>query len=335
MSWVSEWSGAWEGIRKSYDDGRLAHAYIISGSPRGNGRLFTEALLKLLYCTATDKPCGSCSACSRVEQHLHPDVYWLEPKSKGRVIRVDEMRELTHRIHQTAYEGGWKAGVITYAERLSDQAANAFLKTLEEPPGQSLILLLTDAPQFLLPTIRSRCQRISLGEDRSPESPAGEDESWKETLMNLLRSGDPDDPLEVLAYAEQLKTLLDTLKNEIRETVEAAMDEDERREMEDRKAEKERTEALIQARLLETRSECLRLMQLWHRDRLMCVLGEEDTLLCFKSDASVLRKQAESLTAADALQRLTEVDILAHRLERNIPVVPACTSTLLTRFARG
>ena len=81
----------------------------------------------------------------------------IEPEKKSRVIAVDAVRALNHRIQTSSFAGGWKVAVIKYADRLNDQAANAFLKTLEEPPARTLLLLLTDAPQSLLPTVVSRC----------------------------------------------------------------------------------------------------------------------------------------------------------------------------------
>ncbi len=331
MSLGSELSEAWQGIRRSFDDGRLAHAYIIAGSPRGNGRVFAESMLKLVNCTSQDKPCNECSACTRIEQHIYPDIFWLEPSSKGRFIRVDEVRELINRINQTSYEGEWKACVITYAERLSEQASNAFLKTLEEPPGQSLILLLTAAPQFLLPTIRSRCQLVSL----DPDVISGESDAWKEDMMKILKEIAPCDPLESLAFSERIRMLLDGLKEHIRKEVESAQGEDEKKDIENKKKEQLRVEAVIQSRLLEVRAECLKMIYLWHRDLLMCVLDDDETLIHFKNDVGILRKQAASMDIPEGLRRLNEIEIMARRLNRNMPIVAVCNSAMSSEFRRN
>ena len=149
-------------IRRGYVAGRMGHAYIIHGEPRGNARELALGILRLLMCENTPEACGSCSSCKRVSDLSHPDCHWVEPQKKSRVIGVDDVRGLLHSVYQSAFEGGWKAVVIAAADRMNPQAANAFLKTLEEPPAQTILFLLTNSPTSLLPTIVSRCQTIKL-----------------------------------------------------------------------------------------------------------------------------------------------------------------------------
>ena len=148
-------------LRNSFEGGRLAQAYVVAAPPRGSGSELALRLLQLIYCESADRPCGECRQCVEVAGYSHPDVLWVEPQKKSRVIAVDQIRAVEQRIYHTSFLGGWKACVLLGADRLSPGAANAFLKTLEEPPGRSIFLLLTDGPQFLLPTILSRCQRIA------------------------------------------------------------------------------------------------------------------------------------------------------------------------------
>ena len=118
-------------FRHSFEAERLAHAYLVVGDPAGNGERFYHQAASLLLCEekGAAAPCGKCSNCVRVQRRTHPDVVMIEPEKKSRVIAVDAVRALNHRIQTSSFAGGWKVAVIKYADRLNDQAANAFLKT--------------------------------------------------------------------------------------------------------------------------------------------------------------------------------------------------------------
>ncbi len=140
-------------ISRAIDAGRAAHGYLIVGDVRGNGsELVRQILLKLFP-----------DAAAQVESNSHPDVVTLEPEGKARIISVEAMRErIVAPMSETAFSGGWKVGVVYGADRLRAEAANAFLKSLEEPTPQTLYLMVTDQPDGILPTIVSRSQRIDL-----------------------------------------------------------------------------------------------------------------------------------------------------------------------------
>ena len=214
-------SAVLESLRQSHAAGRLAHAYVIIGSPRGNALALAESFLEFLFCASPVRPCGTCAECRRVKAHAHPDIVWLKPETKGRHITIGPIRnDLNRLIAQSSYGGGWKAGVLLHADRMNDAAASAFLKTLEEPPPRSLLLLLTDAPERLLPTILSRCQRIIL--HNPPEEPEGE---WREAVLDVLRAGWPSTPADQLAAAARLKVILEALKRSVEEQETAARGE--------------------------------------------------------------------------------------------------------------
>ena len=147
---------AYDCFRKSVEADRLAQAYLVIGPPRGAAGVLAERVLQLLFCESTDGPCGRCHGCGAVEAHTTPDVLWVEPQKKSRAISIEQIRDLQGRTFQTSVQGGWKGCVIVAADRMGAGAANAFLKTLEEPPPRSLFLLLSDTPNALLPTIVSR-----------------------------------------------------------------------------------------------------------------------------------------------------------------------------------
>ena len=146
-------SEAFSLIGRAIDTGHAAHGYLIVGDVRGNGADLVRRVLLKLFPNET----------AQVENGSHPDVVTLAPEGKARIISVDAMREgIVEPMSTTAFSGGWKVGVIYGADRLRPESANAFLKSLEEPPPQTMYLLLTDQPDVILPTIVSRTQRVDL-----------------------------------------------------------------------------------------------------------------------------------------------------------------------------
>ncbi len=145
-------------LERSLEHGRLAHAYLFAGPPGSGKETAARWLAQSLNCedAGTDRAvagCGRCDACRRVAEGVHPDVYWVRPESKSRRITVERVRLFEESIRLKSGSGGIKIGVLIDADCLTDQAANAFLKTLEEPPSQTVILLLTGPPS------RSGCYR--------------------------------------------------------------------------------------------------------------------------------------------------------------------------------
>ena len=140
-------------ISRAIDTGHAAHGYLVCGDLRGQCDALTERILRKLFPNEL----------AQGESRCHPDIAWLEPEGKSRTIHVKSMRErIVEPMSATAFSGGWKVGVIVGADRMETEAANSFLKTLEEPPPKTLFLLLTDQPDAMLPTIVSRSQRIDL-----------------------------------------------------------------------------------------------------------------------------------------------------------------------------
>ena len=144
---------------------RLPHGLLISG-PTGVGkRTLALALARAVNCLSSDRPvdaCEACLSCRKIEKGTHPDVEELAPEGKARVIKVDQVRELRSRFSYKPYEGRYRVFVIREADRMGEEAANALLKTLEEPPPQSLLVLTSPEESDLLPTILSRCMRLHL-----------------------------------------------------------------------------------------------------------------------------------------------------------------------------
>src|SRR5213592_2285026 len=167
-------------LQRSLKRGRLAHAYLFTGHQLDELEALARTLAKTLNCSqptkADGKPvdcCDACLACRKINGDNHADVYWVRPESKSRVIVIEQMRELMQVIHLKPTEAEYKVAVIVAADRLNVQAANAFLKTLEEPPAKSVLILLSTEPQRLLETILSRCLRLNFaGKAGPPLNPA-------------------------------------------------------------------------------------------------------------------------------------------------------------------
>ena len=167
-------------LQRSLARGRLGHAYLFAGDQLEELETLARTLAKTLNCqnpvqtggVATDC-CDACLSCREIDRDTHADVHWARPESKSRIITVEQTRELMREIQLKPTGAEYKVAIIAGADRLNVQAANAFLKTLEEPPGKSVLILLTTEPQRILETILSRCLRLNFfGEGVRPPDPA-------------------------------------------------------------------------------------------------------------------------------------------------------------------
>jgi len=151
-------------LQSAYRSERLHHAYLFQGSDGIGKRRVARALAALLQCEAAQAQpertdaCGECRACRNVAVGSHPDVQIIEPD--GRFIKIDQVRALQQQTRFRPYEGTKRVFIIDGAERMREEAANALLKTLEEPGGQSMFCVISAQPQLLLSTVRSRCQPL-------------------------------------------------------------------------------------------------------------------------------------------------------------------------------
>jgi DNA polymerase III subunit delta' len=163
-------------LRAALQRGALPHACLFTG-PSGVGKeLAAVGLAQALLCQeAPGEGCGRCSACTRVERFAHPDLLFLMPEEEqvrrklagrsdfahvpSRDVRVEQVRRLQERLSLRGLESARKVVLVLSAEAMNPAAQNAFLKTLEEPPSDTTLVLVTSAPDRLLPTLRSRCVR--------------------------------------------------------------------------------------------------------------------------------------------------------------------------------
>jgi len=143
--------------------GRVPHALLIHAAAGTGGEWLASWSAQLLLCkSAAQAPCGACLACRQVAEQTHPDLQWVRPIEDSQQIRIEQIRETTAELMLTSHQGGYKIAILSPADVLNRFAANALLKTLEEPPLRTLIVLVSGEPSRLPATLLSRCQRLRV-----------------------------------------------------------------------------------------------------------------------------------------------------------------------------
>lgn len=285
---------AFESFRNSLESGRVAHGYIVVGPPRSEGHEFALKVLAALYGDGT----------GRVPNlETHPDIMWMEPQKKSRVFSVDQVKEIRQRLSQTSFSGGWKACVIVGADRLED-ASNTLLKTLEEPAGRTIFLLLTEQPEALLPTIASRCQRIVLTNvhDSLPAE-------CRRELAVILAESIAGETLSGIVPAKRVVSMLEGLKKQIEKDVDETSAEGD---------DDDTVEARASARYRETRAAVLRFIVLWYRDIMLSVFGVDEKCLHNGDFIEQIRRGAAGLACGAALMKVEAAGAMKEQLDRNL-----------------
>ena len=153
--------GQIELLQRAVRRDRLHHAYLFVGPEGAGKRAVATALAAAVQCPeAAGDPCGECPSCRCIDDRNHPDVHWLEPRKGKRDITIEQVRELQRELALHRFSGKKKIALIDPLTLLNLHAQNALLKTLEEPPGDSLLLLIADSTGGVLPTVLSRCLRL-------------------------------------------------------------------------------------------------------------------------------------------------------------------------------
>ncbi|MEP7015574.1 MAG: hypothetical protein ABI925_09050 [Verrucomicrobiota bacterium] len=311
-------------LRRAHEQNRLAHAYLISGSAGSGKRRLAAELASLVNGT---QPGDVFTTKAR-------EIFVAEPESKSRRIKVEQVRELEHALQMRATGGGRKVVIISDADRLMSQAANAFLKTLEEPPKDSLLLLLSALPEALPDTILSRCIAIPLSSNGDEKAKPEEAD-----LIELLRQPAAEQTWSVQdAYrlAQGFQRLLRSVREQIKtETDEALKREEERYRnatdgswLEDRE---EYYKALTESLYLRRRAGLIQTLLVWWSDVLRGANGVDrrDLPAAGAETAAV----AKRLSTREILRCIRALEGLRDNLGRNIQEALAVEVAFLTVFS--
>jgi DNA polymerase-3 subunit delta' len=313
-------------LQRSLERGRLAHAYLFTGDQLDELEAVARTLAKTLNCqnpparASNGVPidcCDKCVNCRKVQEGNHADVQWLRPESKTRIISVDQVRELIQTVNLKPTEAEYKVGVLVAADRLNIQAANAFLKTLEEPPKKSVIILLSTEPGRLLDTILSRCIRLTFATGGQKFSPTQLE--WLDAFASTVIEAQGG----LLARYRLLGTLLSqlgTAKEAIEEQLTARSPLNRYADAETDLKEKweDELKAAIEAEYRRQRSEMLNALQWWLRDVWLQTVTVGEDLLTFPQHREVTAAIAQKLQPTDALANLTHLERLQRLLFTNV-----------------
>ncbi|MBR7108679.1 MAG: AAA family ATPase [Akkermansia sp.] len=306
-------------LKNAHNNGRQPHALLFTGSPdAGTHRLALTLAAELNGARATG-----------LEGLQHPNCRVLRPGSKIRTISIDAVRSVEPFLALRADEGATKLIIIDEADRLLTEAANAFLKTLEEPPPQTLIILITEIPSKLLPTILSRCVRIDLRDSR----PGVRLSRVQELFLPSVKAALPrvGNDVAALALRADFQALLAKRKDEITERITSALKAEaktisEGTDIKNWEAmQKDTTNARIESEYLGEREQMLELLTL--------CLGQAVLIASHAPDVRPLAPEladlANKCSVADLLRRMRAVDELRTDLSYNVNEALALDSRLL------
>lgn len=311
-------------LRRSIQNGRVAHAYLLSGPASIGKQVLALRMAQALICERADgDPCGECRTCRRVERGNHPDVriagmatqaQGLKPDEAVRQkdLKIDTVREWQGDITRLPYEAPRRILILHDAERLTESAANAMLKTLEEPPAYAVLILVASTTSDLMPTIVSRCRLLRLRpvprrtiadalRERYRLVPDEADllAGWSGGRIGwALHMVQNPDALQ--SYQEQLDELIDLRVRSRADQFAWA----EERAKEYRGGEQERAFAALE------------LWQRWQRDVLLVAAGRGDAIVF--SDRQAALQQAATRTSLTALHAfLKRLELAARQLREN------------------
>ena len=151
----------WQFLKKSAETNRLSHAYLFFGQERLGKKTLALEFIKFLNCQDNNqlsKPCQQCSSCKDIQKRQHPDLFWIEPVGKD--IQISQIRNLQWRLSLRPFSASFKSAIIDQAHCMNSEAQSCILKTLEEPSGKAILILITEYPELLFSTILSRVQKI-------------------------------------------------------------------------------------------------------------------------------------------------------------------------------
>ena len=302
--------------------GKVSHAYILSGEAGMGKKTLANAFAMTLLCEEEGKePCMHCHACKQVLSGNHPDLIYVtheKPVSMG----VDDIREqINDTIMVRPYSSQYKIYIVDEAQKMTVQAQNALLKTIEEPPAYAVIMLLTTNPDAFLQTILSRCVQLKL-----------------KPLKDSVVKGYLEDKLQVKDVQAEIYSAF--ARGNLGKAIHLAQSEDFKMMYEEILRLLKEIKDMDISQLLDVIrklkddntdiKECLDFMQMWYRDILMYKTTKDLNLLIFKDEFSAVKKAA-SLSSYEGLERILEaIDKARVRLDANVNMELVMELLLLT-----
>ena len=302
--------------------GKVSHAYILSGEAGMGKKTLANAFAMTLLCEEEGKePCMHCHACKQVLSGNHPDLIYVtheKPASMG----VDDIREqINDTIMVRPYSSQYKIYIVDEAQKMTVQAQNALLKTIEEPPAYAVIMLLTTNPDAFLQTILSRCEQLKL-----------------KPLKDSVVKGYLEDKLQVKDVQAEIYSAF--ARGNLGKAIHLAQSEDFKMMYEEILRLLKEIKDMDISQLLDVIrklkddntdiKECLDFMQMWYRDILMYKTTKDLNLLIFKDEFSAVKKAA-SLSSYEGLERILEaIDKARVRLDANVNMELVMELLLLT-----
>ena len=302
--------------------GNISHAYILSGEAGMGKKSLANAFALALLCEKGQAdPCRQCHACKQVMSGNHPDLIYVTHEKPASIGVDDVRRQINDTIQVKPYSSAHKIYIVDEAEKMTVQAQNALLKTIEEPPAYAVILLLTTNAEAFLPTILSRCVQLKLKPLKDGEvkdylvSRMSVEMSQAEiytafargNLGKAIHLADSEDFRHL--YGELLDLLKNLKKSDISELLERI-----------RKMKEDKLDI----------HQCLDFMQMWYRDVLMYKTTKDINLLIFKDEFSTVNAMS-TVSGYEGLERiLTAIDKARIRLDANVNMELVMELLLLT-----
>ncbi len=199
-------------LRTMLSSERMPHGLMLQAPPGLGTALLARWIVNLVMCAGTDgpRPCGACKPCRQLQAGTHPDLIWVAREEDARQLQVQQIRDLSAALCLKSHGGGYKAAVIAEADFMNANAANALLKTLEEPSPQTLLILCSARPSRLPATVISRCQRLKIAAPKADDARQWLNsiharDDWPKILEHAA-----NEPLRALNLAESGFAELDT-----------------------------------------------------------------------------------------------------------------------------
>lgn len=311
-----------EHFQKAIETGKISHAYILAGEAGMGKKMLANAFALSLFCEEkTGQPCMQCHSCKQVLSGNHPDLIYVTHE-KPASIGVDDVRkQINETISIRPYSSEYKVYIVDEAEKMTVQAQNALLKTIEEPPAYAVILLLTTNPFVFLPTILSRCVQLKL--KPLPDYVVKQylmehcDVSQSQAeLYTAFARGNLGKAMKLagseefqMVYEDVLRLLRNIRNMDISELLDAI-----------KRLKEENLDVY----------DCLDFMQMWYRDALMFKVTKDANLLIFKDEYSIMNELSQKIGYDGFENILDAIDKARVRLDANVNMELAMELMLLT-----